>query len=243
MTIVEPTLTVRPRVVRAFGIGLTAYGLVGIVLLAVTFLAAGSGIDRVERLTANLSGTLDLAATSARSSATALSNLESGVQQGVSGARDASRLADQASVTSQQLAAAMSVSIFGTQPLLPMATSFQQLAGQLDSLSTNLDGIGTALNTSGRDLGDVQTQVSLLASRLESITGPSGAVSVIGGGGLRLTFMALLVWLAIPALGSLLVGIALLTAVRRVPPTVVVSTPPSAQTLVSPARGDDRRDR
>jgi hypothetical protein len=238
MTLVQPTLTVRPRVAHAFGIGLTAYGLVGIVLLAVTFLAAGSGIDRVERLTANLSGTLDLAATSARSSATALTDLESGIQQGASGARDASRLADQASVTSQQLAAAMSLSIFGTQPLLPMATSFQQLGTQLDSLSTNLDGIGTALDTSGRDLDDVQTQVSLLATKLESITGGNGAAAIIGGGGLRLTFMALLLWLAIPALGSLLVGIALLMALRPAQ-AVIVTQPRESAKLVSNERQDD----
>jgi hypothetical protein len=212
---VEPQIRVRAPVARAFAIGLVAYGIVGILLLAVTFVAGGAGVDRVERLTASLSGTLDVAANAARTSATAMTNLEAGVAQGVSGARDASQLADQASATSAQLAAAMRISLFGTQPLLPLAASFEQLSGQLDSLSTNLDNIGGALDTSGTDLGSVQRQMDRLATRLEEIVVPNGAVAMIGAGGLRLTFMALLLWLAIPAVGALVVGLALLSAVRR----------------------------
>ncbi len=216
MTVLEPRISIRPRVARTFGIGLTAYGLVGVVLLAVTFLAAGSGLDRVERLTTSLSGTVDVAARTARSSATALTDLKTGVGQGAAGARDASQLAQQASTTSAQLATAMGISIFGTQPFLPMATSFQQLGAQLENLSTNLETIGTALDTSGRDLDDVQAQMSQLATRLEAVTLPGGAVGIVGAGGLRLTVVALLIWLSIPAIGSLLVGLALLTAIRRV---------------------------
>jgi hypothetical protein len=212
---VEPQIRVRAPVARAFAIGLVAYGIVGILLLAVTFVAGGAGVDRVERLTASLSGTLDVAANAARTSATAMTNLEAGVAQGVSGARDASQLADQASATSAQLAAAMRISLFGTQPLLPLAASFEQLSGQLDSLSTNLDAIGGALDTSDSDLGSVQRQMDRLATRLEEIVVPNGAVAMIGAGGLRLTFMALLLWLAIPAVGALVVGLALLSAVRR----------------------------
>jgi hypothetical protein len=217
MTVSEPRITLRPRVARAFGIGLTAYGLVGILLLAVTFLAAGSAVDRIERLSGSLSGTLDAAASTARSSTTALSDLQTGVRQGATGARDAGDLAGQASTTSAQLATAMGISIFGSQPFLPMATSFQQLAAQLDSLSTNLETIGTALDTSGRDLDDVEAQMGSLATRLEAVTLPGGAAGIVGAGGLRLTVLALLVWLAIPAIGSLLVGLALLAAIRRIP--------------------------
>jgi hypothetical protein len=217
MTVSEPRITLRPRVARAFGIGLTAYGLVGILLLAVTFLAAGSAVDHIERLSGSLSATLDAAASTARSSTTALSDLQTGVSQGATGARDAGDLAGQASTTSAQLATAMGISIFGSQPFLPMATSFQQLAAQLDSLSTNLDTIGAALDTSGRDLDDVQAQMSGLATRLEAVTLPGGAAGIVGAGGLRLTVLALLIWLAIPAIGSLLVGLALLAAIRRIP--------------------------
>lgn len=242
MTVLEPQLTIRPRVARAAGIGLVGYGLVAIVLLALTFVVAGSSVDRLERLNGSLAGTLDLAATTARSSARALDDLGDGIAQGVDGARDASRLADQASTTSAQLAAAMGLSIFGTQPLLPMATSFQQLSDQLANLSTNLDSIGSALDTSGQDLGEVRSQMSLLATRLAKIAGPTGSAGIIGSGGLRLAFTALLLLLAIPAVGSLLVGLALLAAVHRVPPAVVVRQPP-ARTIDLPPRADEREDR
>jgi hypothetical protein len=242
MTVIEPQLTIRPRVARAAGIGLVAYGLVAIVLLALTFVVAGSSIDRLERLNGSLAGTLDLAATTARSSARALDDLGDGIAQGVDGARDASRLADQASTTSAQLATAMGLSIFGTRPLLPMATSFQQLSDQLASLSTNLDSIGSALDTSGQDLDEVRSQMTLLATRLASLAGPTGSTGIIGTGGLRLAFTALLLLLAIPAVGALLVGLTLLMAVRRVPPPLVVHQP-RATAIDLPPGTSEREDR
>jgi hypothetical protein len=59
--------------------------------------------------------------------------------------------------------------------------------------------------------------MSGLATRLEAVTLPGGAAGIVGAGGLRLTVLALLIWLAIPAIGSLLVGLALLAAIRRIP--------------------------
>jgi hypothetical protein len=50
--------------------------------------------------------------------------------------------------------------------------------------------------------------------------------------------MALLLWLAIPALGSLLVGIALLMALRPAQ-AVIVTQPRESAKLVSTERQDD----
>lgn len=208
-------VSVGPGVARAAGIGLTAYGLVGIVLIVITLLVGGAALGRLERLSGSLGSTLTAASTTARSSATALGNLRGGVSKSSAAAGDAGRLVDQASTTSSQLAAAMSLSIFGTQPLLPMAASFSDLSTQLQSLSGDLRSIGSALDTSGSDLDRLKADMDRLTARLEALSGTGGTTSIVAAGGLRLAFLALLVWLAIPAVGSLLLGLALIGFIRR----------------------------
>ena len=214
-------VSIGPGVARAAGIGLTAYGAVGIVLIVVALVVGGSALGRVERLTGSLSSTLSAAATSARSSATALRNLRAGVTQSSTAADDAGALVDEASTTSSQLAAAMSLSIFGTQPLLPMAASFNQLSTQLQSLSGDLDAIGSALDTSGSDLDRLEGDIDRLATRLEGLNGSQGGAQgsavIVKSGELWFALVALLVWLSIPALGSLLLGLALVFLVRSRP--------------------------
>jgi hypothetical protein len=208
-------VSISPGVARAAGVGLTAYGLVGIILIVIALLVGSAALGRVERLTGSLSSTLAAATTTSRSSVTALGNLGTGVTQSSTAAGDAGGIVDQASTTSAQLAAAMGLSIFGTQPLLPMAESFNQLSTQLQSLSGDLRSIGSALDTSGSDLDRLETEMERLTARLEALSGTNGTASVIAGGGLRLAFLALLLWLAIPAVGALLVGLALLGFLRR----------------------------
>jgi hypothetical protein len=211
----QAAIRVEPRVARAAGIGLTVYGVVGIVLIVVALFVGGAALQRVERLTSSLSGTLTAAATTSRTSVTALGNLRAGVTRSSTAAGDAGTLVDQASTTSSQLAAAMTISILGTQPLLPMATSFNDLSTQLQSLSGDLRQIGAALDTSGSDLDRLEADMRQLTTRLDALDGGNGTASVISGGGLRLAFVALLIWLAIPAVGALLVGLALLGFLRR----------------------------
>jgi hypothetical protein len=208
-------LSVGPRVARAAGIGLTAYGLVGIVLIVIALLVGGAALGRVERLTSSLSGTLAAAVTTSRTSVTALGNLRDGVTRSSTAASDAGGLVDQASTTSSQLAAAMTISILGAQPLLPMATSFNDLSTQLQSLSGDLREIGTALDTSGSDLDRLEADMRQMTTRLEALSGTNGTASIISGGGLRLALLALLIWLAVPAIGALVVGLALLGFLRR----------------------------
>ncbi len=217
MTVVPPvrTISIGPRTARAVAIGLTAYGVIGVVLLTVAFLVGGSAVDRIERLSVTLDGTLRAAAGTARSSVSALDNLDVGVGQGSSAAADAGRLADQAAVTSAQLSAAMGLSILGAQPLLPMAASFNDLTTQLRSLSGDLRSIGSALETSGRDLDGVRANMGELATRLEGLNTGGSSATIAPGSTLRLAFLGLLLWLAVPAVGALLIGIALLSVVRR----------------------------
>ncbi len=208
-------ISIGPDVARATGIGLTVYGVLGIVLIVVALLVGGAAFDRVERLSGSLDGTLSAAASTARTSTSALGNLHGGVTQSSTAADDAGRLVDQAAATSAQLSAAMSASILGAQPLLPMASSFNDLSTQLRSLSGDLRSIGSALDTSGSDLSRLEADMRQLTARLDTLTGPNGSASVISDGGLRLALLALLSLMAIPAIGALLVGLALLGFLRR----------------------------
>lgn len=179
-------------------------------------IALAVGLDatgRIERLSDSLSSTLDAAAATARSSATALTSLQDGVKQGSAGAANAGKLAEQASTTSGELGAAMSLSLLGAQPLLPLAGQFGDLSTQLRSLSSDLRSI----DTSGKELGHVQVGVQSLATRLEALTSRTGA-EVVPAGTLRLAFLGLLLWLAIPAVGALALGVTLLR-LGRAPPS------------------------
>lgn len=139
------------------------------------------------------------------------------MKQGSAGAANAGKLTEQASTTSGELGAAMSLSLLGAQPLLPLAGQFGDLSTQLRSLSSDLRSIGTALDTSGKDLGHVQVDVQSLATRLEALTSRTGA-EVVPAGTLRLAFLGLLLWLAIPAVGALALGVTLLR-LGRAPPS------------------------
>lgn len=190
---------------------LILYGVLGLVLVLG---GAAIGLEvsaRVERLTATADGTLAAAARSTDVAADAFTNVDGSLSESQASADAAAELARDASVTMASLAQAMELSVFGAQPLLPLAGEFDASAEQASDLAETLDRVAASL-------GDTRTDVSRIGTELDALSAELGALREANGTGgtappLRFFVLLLLAWLLVPAAGGLLMGLALLRPV------------------------------
>lgn len=195
---------------RRLGWALSAYGAVGIVLLIIVAAVALDAAARAEHLVGSANTTLESAATTADAAADAFTGADESLDRGAASAADAATLSREASGTLRSLSAAMELSIFGTQPLLPLADDFGATADQAASLADQLDGVGTALS-------DTRTDITLVGERMRDLADDLAAVSPSGDPAasmppLRLIVALLAIWLGLPAVGALAAGIWFLRA-------------------------------
>ncbi len=177
---------------------LAAYAAVGAIFLIVALLVGGPLAGRIDRVTTSAQASLTSATEAADAAADAFNGFDTSLVQARTSASNAASLSRQTSATLDALAANMSISLFGTQPLLPLADQFQQSADQLQQLGDNLDGIGEALGVNRDDIARVGTRMRALASQLESLEGRIGAEQLAGGLPLSLLFYGFLFWQLLP---------------------------------------------
>jgi hypothetical protein len=211
-------LTFRRR--RYLGLGLLAYGLTGLLLLAVVGAVIGGTIQQLSVAGATVGEQRDallvtLRATSLtmRNASTGVGNVGASLTAAHASADHAAGLARSMGNTLSGLSAAMNIQIFGTRPLAGLASGFDNAAGQSEELAGDLDAVGTALarnttdlETSRKDLAALSGRVDLLVAAVETTPFGVGQEPFIA----ELVFVALLVWLAVPAAASVAVGAALL---------------------------------
>jgi hypothetical protein len=166
-------------------------------------------------------GTLSAAARATRAAADSFTSIDGSLADAQSSADTAADLSRDASATLDSLAAAMGVSIFGSQPLAPLAVEFSTSADQADQLADTLDSVSASMSETRRDVGAIGVELDALSDQLETLEGSAGP----GGGAppLRLFIGLLLAWLAMPAIAAIVVGVTLL---RPRPVVVVASTDP-----------------
>lgn len=198
---------------RALAAGLIAYGLLGLVLVVLALPISVDLAGRVERLASSADGTLRAASASASAAAEALDGLDEGLGRSAASSGAAARLARDAGATLDSLAAAMQLSIFGAQPLLPLADDFATSADQAAELGDQLDRITDSLTISKGDLGVLHAQIDALAVELTELRGAT-TERAAGAPPLTAVGVVLLAWLAVPALASLAAGLWLM---RRAP--------------------------
>ena len=172
-------LTARRR--RYLGLGLLAYGLAGLLLLAVAAVIGGT-IQQLSAAGATVGDQRDALLDTLRATSQTMRNASPGVGnvgESLDAAREsadhAAGLARSMGTTLRGLAAAMNVQILGTQPLAGLASGFDNAADQSDALAGDLDGLGTALTqnamdleTSRKDLAALSERVDLLAAAVEA---------------------------------------------------------------------------
>ncbi len=193
---------------RTLGWALIAYGMLGIALIVGGAPAGLSLAASVERLAVTADDTLRAAVTSTEAAAAAFVNVDGSLAQAESSAGSAAQLSRDASGTLASLAAAMELSVFGVQPLLPLAGEFETSASQASALGDELADVAGSMGGTREDVARIGTELSGLSTEL-------GKLREAGGSGsapppIRAFVLLLLAWLMVPAVGGIVGGAALL---------------------------------
>lgn len=193
---------------RAAGWMLVAYAILGFALVVLGAVVGMEAAARVERFTADADATLAAAAGATEAAAESLGNVDASLSEARASADSAGTLARDASRTFDSLASAMSITVLGTQPLLPLAAEFTATADQAAELADTLDDVAASLGDTRGDVARISPEMERLGEELANLGADPG-----GSGGappVRLFVMVLLAWLLIQAAGSLLAGLSLI---------------------------------
>jgi hypothetical protein len=185
---------------RRIAIGLVLYGVLGLLLVVAALVGGWSGIAQIDAAVgsgAEASETLEAVAD-------AFAGFDASLQSARTSAEDAAAASRNASSTASRLADAMGLSIFGAQPLLPLANDFRRQADDLRAVADDLDALGGSLAKDRNDVKGIHDHVSLLSAKTRAFGNPAG------GTGIVVLLVALLLWLGAQAAGALVVGILLL---------------------------------
>lgn len=193
---------------QAAGWALIAYALLGFVLVASGALVGLDAANRFERLAGDADTALTSAADATDAAAESFANIDTSLGDARTSADAAATLAREASGTLTALATAMSLSILGAQPLLPLAAEFTTSAEQATELAETLARVGASLGDTRADVARIGPQLGRLSDQLDNLG--SGAGRGAGTPPLRLFVLVLLAWLLMQAVGSLFGGLALI---------------------------------
>lgn len=190
---------------RRLSSALIAYGAVGLLLALVLAAAAWSPAERAETIAGQADASLQAAADAARAAADGFGNFDATLEQSSSSAGSAAALARETAGTMSELAGAMAISVFGAQPLLPLADDFQTSSEQLVLLAGDIDEIGASLDASRGDASRLHERLDRLADELAALQGEAPNRTPP----LRALLVVALAWGTLPALAALAAGIAL----------------------------------
>jgi hypothetical protein len=191
---------------RMLGWLLILYAVIGAGLVLASIIVGGPMVGRVDRLATSATQSMGEAARAADAAADAFTGFDASLAQARESTDQAARLSRDASATLQALSQAMSLSVLGSQPLLPLADDFGTSAEQMRAMGDNLDGIGSALSTNRGQIAAVGHELRLLADRLAELRG--GVAAEQAGRGLPLSwlFYGFLAWQLLPIGAAAVVG-------------------------------------
>lgn len=193
-------MIVSAAVVKRVAIGLVIYGASGLVLVVAAIVGGWSGIARIDAAVGSVteaSETLDAVGD-------AFAGFDASLESAGTSAEDAATASRNASSTATRLADAMGLSIFGAQPLLPLANDFRRQADDLRAVADDLDVLGGSLAKDRDEVKGIHDHVSVLSAKIRAFGNPAG------GTGIAVLLVALLLWLGAQAVAALAVGILLL---------------------------------
>jgi hypothetical protein len=200
----ELRATMGRRTRRRLGVGLLAYGVAGVLLLATFAAIANAAIERLA-LVDPAAGALTDASAALGDTANAFGGFNASLADAEHSTAQAATSARDASATASRLADSMSLSIFGAQPLLPLAQDFRREAADLDTLAKGLDTLSASLKANQDDVAKIRNDITIIRLRVDSAR--SGGISVEP---LRALVLLIVLWLALPAIAALVAGVWLL---------------------------------
>ena len=197
---------------RLLGWMLAIYGLVGMILVGGALLAMGPLVARASLAADSAGDSLAAAATALDHTAAAFDGFGHSLDDARTSSAHASQLLKDASVTSGQLADAMSVSIFGAQPFLSIAQSFRRNTDELRGVSEDVSTMSEAIGRNSRDVSAVRDDLRVLRDRVTQLA-RDAAASKDGPRvepALRVIVYGLTIWLGLLATASFVAGAVLL---------------------------------
>jgi hypothetical protein len=199
---------------RLMGLALIANGVLGLALVGVALGALGPLLARASVAADSAGDSLAATALALDQTSTSFDGFSKSLNDAKSSSAHASQLLNDASTTSAQLADAMSISVFGAQPFLPMAQSFRRNTDELRGVSADLSTLSEAIGHNANDVVAVRDSVRVLRDRVQQLA-RDAAASPDGrrvGPELNVVAYGLTLWLGMLALLSLIAGVLLLRA-------------------------------
>ena len=200
------------RTIRLLGWMLAIYGLLGLVLVGAALIAIGPLLTRASVAADSAGDSLAAAATALDRSAAAFDGFGHSLDDAKTSSAHASQLLKSASETSAQLADAMSVNIFGAQPLLPIAQSFRRNTDELRGVAEDVSTMSEAIGRNSHDVSAVRDDLAVLRDRVTQLA-RDAAASKDGPRvepALRVIVYGLAIWLGLLATASFVAGAVLL---------------------------------
>lgn len=207
---------------RRLGVLLTAFGLVGLLLvgtalyLVVQPVDASEGPFGIEAQRRQLVALLDASSEAIDSAENAARDADQSLGSTAVAAGSAASLMNELSSTMRELAASLRISFLGSQPFAPAADDMDRVAVQAATVAGDLDVAASSVRLAAedmaalaRDLGEMRTELATIRG---SMSGPIDTDSW------RLLVAAMLAWLGIPAAVSLVVGLRWLRPAPRFHP-------------------------
>lgn len=195
---------------RRLGRLMIAYGAVGLLILAAVTAGLGYASVRVGDIASRLDTqrdtmvrVLDSVALAIRSAGDSTERLDTTLTTSKTAISDGAALSRLLSEASRSIVGLGTVQILGQQPFTGLAASFGVVADQADALASSLDRTSTALEANASDVSALGDRLDDVSVELEDIRGTLQAVDLEEARAIRLAFLvliALLVWLALPAL-------------------------------------------
>ncbi len=212
---------------RWLGVGLTAYGLLGLAAAALVVVAALAVGPEIESALARVDQQRDRLVVTLESSASALERTAAMAENAAAGLGSSSGIASQSADVARRFADTLArlantfgdFSVLGNRPFEALAADARQLAAQLRGIAIDVDALGIQLGAIGRQLpalaADVRAsgeQLTALAADLESLAVAESAGSVLRW--LLVGIVLLVAWLVVPALVALGAGVTLVRPAR-----------------------------
>jgi hypothetical protein len=204
--------TLPRRTIRLLGWMLAIYGLLGLVLVGAALIAIGPLLARASVAADSAGDSLAAAATALDHTAVAFDGFGHSLDDAKASSAHASQLLKGASDTSAQLADAMSVNIFGAQPLLSIAQGFRRNTDELRGVSEDVSTMSDAIGRNSRDVSAVRDDIRILRDRVTQLA-RDAAASKDGPRvepALRVIVYGLAIWLGLLATASFVAGAVLL---------------------------------
>jgi hypothetical protein len=203
---------------RRAGTLLVTYGVLGILLLGVLFVATLSvafmgrdGFTRLDQTVDEVVGVIETTSAALDQADTTLAGVSISLGETANALDQAGALAltlrDGAGTLAEQAAA---FNILGQSPFEGIAQPLQDAGAGLDGLSGNLDSTATALATNATDVAAMAVKLGAVSDSLQSARDRIVSVdtSLNGAGALAIgVVLAIIAWLAVPAFAALWVGL------------------------------------